>query len=565
MKWPHLAPNSRRNTARALTFGTLAMVSGSRGRPPEEDLRKALTTWTFNRGSEGQEPSAEVALALTWLHRNMRAVGDLAQPAVARSVLDALTRRVDGTTAAAATVQRQRGVLVNLAEYAVERGLLIKNPFTALAWKAPRTVKGVDRRVVVNPGQARALLAAVHRQKPSGPSLVAFFGSMYFAALRPAEAATLRKTNLSLPAEGWGELLLESSTPEAGASWTDSGRRREERQLKHRAKGETRRRALRPGADGPAARAPHEVWHRARRAAVPWRPGRPAFGEHLLPDLAASPEDALTAEEAASPLARPALRPAARCGVDVAQRRGALDPGRRVGRPQRGRPAPDLRQVHRRAGGGGQASHRRWPSAGPEAVTSGTYWAEPPGVGGFQPDTAGQTSIRSWRQRRRRSEAGTHGGAPGGVRTPTGTLSRGLPLPVGLRGRGRECRRAPGPDCSRWRSPVRRVQRRFDNHDHARPAIDRSDPREWRSARRRSRGERRRLSRALLDLAGAAAPAAHAPAVAGVAAVGDPRSDRAGAAAAEAASVTVACRTGLHVARPPSGRVRGAVTGHHAV
>ena len=240
MKWPHLAPNSRRNTARALTVGTLAMVSGTRGRPLDEDLRKALTAWTFNRGSEGREPSAEVARALVWLGRNTREVGDLAQLAVARSVLDALTRRADGTTAAAATVQRQRGVLVNLAEYAVERGLLVKNPLTALAWKAPRTVKGVDRRVVVNPEQARALLAAVRWQNPSGPSLVAFFGSMYFAALRPAEAATLRKTNLALPAEGWGELLLESSTPEAGASWTDSGRRREERQLKHRAKGETR-------------------------------------------------------------------------------------------------------------------------------------------------------------------------------------------------------------------------------------------------------------------------------------------------------------------------------------
>jgi hypothetical protein len=31
MKWPHLAPNSRRNTARALTVGTLAMVNGTRG------------------------------------------------------------------------------------------------------------------------------------------------------------------------------------------------------------------------------------------------------------------------------------------------------------------------------------------------------------------------------------------------------------------------------------------------------------------------------------------------------------------------------------------------------
>jgi hypothetical protein len=45
-----------------------------------------------------------------------------------------------------------------------------------------------DRRVVVNPEQARALLAAVRRQKPSGPALVAFVGAMYFAALRPAEA-----------------------------------------------------------------------------------------------------------------------------------------------------------------------------------------------------------------------------------------------------------------------------------------------------------------------------------------------------------------------------------------
>jgi hypothetical protein len=33
IKWPHLAPNSRRNTARALTVGTLAMVTESRGRP----------------------------------------------------------------------------------------------------------------------------------------------------------------------------------------------------------------------------------------------------------------------------------------------------------------------------------------------------------------------------------------------------------------------------------------------------------------------------------------------------------------------------------------------------
>ena len=87
--------------------------------------------------------------------------------------------------AAPATIQRQRGVLVNLAEYAVERRLLASNPITALSWKAPRTVQTVDRRVVVNPGQARELLDAVALEKPSGDGAVAFFAAMYYAAFRP--------------------------------------------------------------------------------------------------------------------------------------------------------------------------------------------------------------------------------------------------------------------------------------------------------------------------------------------------------------------------------------------
>ena len=54
--------------------------------------------------------------------------------------------------------------------------------------------------------------------------------------LRPEEAANLRAHNLALPESGWGELHLESVTPHAGREWTDNGRVRDERQLKHRAK-----------------------------------------------------------------------------------------------------------------------------------------------------------------------------------------------------------------------------------------------------------------------------------------------------------------------------------------
>ncbi|WP_181779715.1 tyrosine-type recombinase/integrase [Pseudonocardia pini] len=240
MKWPHLAPNSRRNTARALTNATLALLATERGKPSEDELRKALTAWIFNRRAQLDQAPDEIRQAAAWLERSTRPVGDLGQASVVRTVLDALAARTDGEPAAPATVQRQRGVIVNVGEYAVERNLLARNPITAVKWRAPKTVKGVDRRVVVNPVQARTLLDAVGEEKPSGRALVAFFGAMYYAALRPAEAATLRKSNLSLPTSGWGELLLETSTPAAGASWTDSGARREERQLKHRARGETR-------------------------------------------------------------------------------------------------------------------------------------------------------------------------------------------------------------------------------------------------------------------------------------------------------------------------------------
>lgn len=97
----------------------------------------------------------------------------------------------------------------------------------------------VDKRSVINPEQAGALLEAVGEIKPSGPRLKAFFGAMYYAGLRPEEAVELREANLDIPVEGWGEIHLEHA-PDSGSAWTDSGRARERRQLKHRGVGDGR-------------------------------------------------------------------------------------------------------------------------------------------------------------------------------------------------------------------------------------------------------------------------------------------------------------------------------------
>ena len=57
----------------------------------------------------------------------------------------------------------------------------------------------------MNPRQARALLAAVRDQLPSGPMLVAFFAVMYYVGLRPEEAISLRMEDVILPDETQGE------------------------------------------------------------------------------------------------------------------------------------------------------------------------------------------------------------------------------------------------------------------------------------------------------------------------------------------------------------------------
>jgi len=50
----------------------------------------------------------------------------------------------------------------------------------------------------------------------------------------------LRRSDLHLPRQGWGRIVLAASASRAGRSWTDHGTARQERGLKHRAAHETR-------------------------------------------------------------------------------------------------------------------------------------------------------------------------------------------------------------------------------------------------------------------------------------------------------------------------------------
>ncbi|MEU7821266.1 integrase [Catellatospora sp. NPDC049133] len=240
-KWPRAAATTRRTHAEALTAVTTAMFRDSRGTPDARLIRHALNRWAFNptrRDDPGCPP--EVRAALRWIADHTRQASELARPDVLRTVLDSLTVRLDGKPAASSVVSRRRKILNTCLFYAVEQQILSTNPMPALKWTPPRTSHAVDRRSVANPAQVRSVLNAVGEQQRSGPRLVAFYACLYFAGLRPEEAASLCRSNLALPARGWGELNIEVAEPHAGREWTDSGKNRDRRQLKQRAVGESR-------------------------------------------------------------------------------------------------------------------------------------------------------------------------------------------------------------------------------------------------------------------------------------------------------------------------------------
>lgn len=234
MKWPDASPGHRRTIADALVPITVAMLTSRQGMPQPKTLRHALRqAFSLNARKTGYDGTVDDALR--WVARNTRPVGDLAEPEVLRDVLSHVEKKLDGKQAAADTMRLRRTTLRNALDYAVEKKLLTSNPiYEVRAKKRRAAIQQVDRRSVANPTQARALLDAVAKTGKSGPRLVAFFALMYYAALRPEEATTIRKRDLSLPAEGWGEIYLVKATPEIGKEWTDSGSASEERGLKHR-------------------------------------------------------------------------------------------------------------------------------------------------------------------------------------------------------------------------------------------------------------------------------------------------------------------------------------------
>ena len=237
MKWPHLAPHSRASLADALATVTPLLTRETRRRPSAGMLRAALYGYAFNPQRRSRAPDPVTASTLAWLERASLPVSQLSDPRVIRAALDGLCTRLDGSPAAANTIARKRAVFHGALSHAVELGLLPANPISRVQWRAPRATVAVNPATVASPAQVRAILAQVDRIRPE---LAAFFGCLYYAALRPEEAVALRRDDLILADHGRGKIILTAACPRTSTAWTSTGTPHELRGLKHRPDGTIR-------------------------------------------------------------------------------------------------------------------------------------------------------------------------------------------------------------------------------------------------------------------------------------------------------------------------------------
>lgn len=239
-KWPRSSAKRRMSLVVGLATATVALSEKSTRAPDPKKLYNVLYTWGFNVNRWDDAPPAEARELLAWAETNSLPVRRLEESEVTRSVLTAMSLRLDGKAAAPSTFANKRAVFRTAIGYALETGRLSANPLLRVAWEKDDDDNQVEPACVVNPGQARALLSRVYSQGKRGRHLAAFFACIYFAGMRCAEVVKLRGDQCVLPKRGWGVLNISKSGPRVGTAWTDSGEAHDDRGLKSRARSATR-------------------------------------------------------------------------------------------------------------------------------------------------------------------------------------------------------------------------------------------------------------------------------------------------------------------------------------
>ncbi|WP_328493928.1 site-specific integrase [Streptomyces sp. NBC_00414] len=236
-RWRTAAAKTREGFADSLAAAALGMMADKPNAPDLQAVRRAVR-WTVVPAHAHEEPPPPLAKVCAWLAENSLPLSALRDTSKAEDVHYRLAYRLDGKLAAKDTYKRRRRNINAAMEYAIQKGYLDENPIAGLERTATAASGPLDSRVLMNATQGREFLTAVsyvgsvHRNR--GRRLVAFFGCILYAAMRPAEVVGLRLDDCHLPETGWGVLTLRETRPVSGKKWTDSGERHDRRGLKMR-------------------------------------------------------------------------------------------------------------------------------------------------------------------------------------------------------------------------------------------------------------------------------------------------------------------------------------------
>jgi len=253
-KWADAAPTYRVDIAKAVTALTVAMLDQD---PPPRitgpRLRSALRNWQFTVTQRPDMPS-DAAAIIEWVGAHSRLVNDLEDANTFEEIFSTITRKLDGKPMAESSYKRYRAILNSFLAYCVRLQQMQRNPLAdaeitdTKARRPTKTIIAIDKRRLADQAVADSLLAAVARTSRNGRVLSLAMEVMYRAGLRPEEVVGLAVADFIRPKKqgGWGELVLREAAPETAKRWTDDGTRRQRRELKHRAIGETRRVPVHP-------------------------------------------------------------------------------------------------------------------------------------------------------------------------------------------------------------------------------------------------------------------------------------------------------------------------------
>jgi integrase len=216
-------PRSREATAEVLASLLLVATrknktpmpaSRTKGLTDEQQLRRDIYDWMLS------DQNKKKAMPMpSWLAKNTLSLQAMTKD-ICSDLSTKLNTRLDGIAKAATTQNRIRTNITAMFEYAVEENLLVRNPWPVVKRLTQNeqmpTAQPADEvvRYLPDPDNVKQALNALVTplSRPGAVARQVLLAIIYYAGLRPSEAAALRIEDcILLPEEGWGKIRVTQS------------------------------------------------------------------------------------------------------------------------------------------------------------------------------------------------------------------------------------------------------------------------------------------------------------------------------------------------------------------